>query len=189
MNIVCPACGALHWIAESIIQYGKRHPQFEKCCKHGSVSLPMLQPPPVPLNSLLSGQDPEAKGFRSDLRLWNSTFSFTSVAHKMDERSAMHGGGIRNFQIEGELYHLQGPVEAAGHEDAQYSKMYLYDPELAKTLRAARHPTLNPRLLNEITDMLYTCSPGIQIDCTAVEQLAMQAASANEYSIILNPQL
>jgi len=149
----------------------------------------MLQPPPEPLNSLLSGQDPEAKGFRSNLRLWNSTFSFTSVAHNMDETSAMHGGGIRNFQIHGELYHLQGPLEAPGPEDARYSQMYLYEPEFAKTLRAARHPTLNPRLLNEITDVLYTCSPWIQIYCTAVEQLAIQAASANEYSIILNPQL
>ena len=118
MNIECPDCGALHWIAERILHSGKTHPKFEKCCKHGGVSLPLLQPPPEPLYSLLNGQDPEARAFRYDLRPWNSAFSFTSVAHNMDRRTIAHGGSIRNFQIHGELYHLQGPLEAPGPENA-----------------------------------------------------------------------
>jgi len=189
MNIECPDCGALHWIAERILHSGKTHPKFEKCCKHGSVSLPLLQPPPEPLYSLLNGQDPEALAFRHDLRPWNSAFSFTSVAHNLDRRTTAHGSGICNFQIHGELYHLQGPLEAPSPENARYSQMYLYDPEYATNLRATRNSALDGRLLNEITEMLYSCSPWIQISRTAFEQLAEQAVIPGEYSIVLNPQL
>ena len=143
----------------------------------------------MPLYSLLNGQDPEARAFPYDLRPWNSAFSFTSVAHNLDRRTTAHGGGIHNFQIHGALYYLQGQLEAPGPENARYSQMSLYDPPFSTNLIATRNLARDQRLLNEIMEMLYSCSPWIQIYCTAFEQLAEQAVIKGEYSIVLNPQL
>ena len=191
MNIVCGDCGALHWISERMIQHGKRNPKFEGCCKHGDLNIPLLQPLPQPLHRLLHSQEPDAKDFRNNIRRWNSAFAFTSVSHNMDDRPEVAGAGVHAFQIHGELYHLQGPLQPPGPQEASYSQMYLYDPEYASALRAARFPTLPYELISEITAMLYEYSPWIQIYKTATERLREQTQSEGlqDYSIILNPRL
>jgi len=192
-NIICGDCGAFHWIAasERIIQQGKQDPKFHLCCERGDVQIPLLRPLPQPLDRLLNSQEPDATGFRSKIRRWNSAFAFTSVSHNMDNREAVLGAGVQNFQIHGELYHLQGPLKAPGPENALYSQMYLYDPQYASFLRSERFPTLNSELVCEITATLYECSPWISIYRTATERLRIeeQVDGQPPYTIILNPRL
>ena len=57
-NVLCQACGALHWIEERRYNSSQLRPQFFTCCGHGQVSLPSLQPFPEPLKSLLSDLSP-----------------------------------------------------------------------------------------------------------------------------------
>jgi len=191
MTIICGDCGAFHWIAERIIHEGKRNPKFHHCCMHGDVQIPLLRPLPQPLHRLLNSLEPDATDFRSKIRSWNSAFAFTSVSFNMDNREAVTGPGVQNFQIHGELYHLQGPLKAPGAEDALYSQMYLYDPQYALRLRSERFSTLNPELVQQITGVLYDCSPWISIYRTATERLRIeeQAESQRLYSIILNPRM
>ena len=38
-------------------------------------------------------------------------------------------GGIQCFQIYGELFHLQGPLQDEDHTSAQFAQLYFYDPQ------------------------------------------------------------
>src|SRR5882672_6145244 len=67
MNIKCPDCGALHWMAERRSDSSMENPKFGKCCLSGKIELPKLEPPPQPLGGLLEGDQPQAKKFRSDI--------------------------------------------------------------------------------------------------------------------------
>jgi len=191
MNIICGDCGAFHWRAERIIHEGKRNLKFHHRCMHGDVQIPLLRPLSQSLDRLLNSLEPDAKDFRSKIRSWNLAFAFTSVSYNMDKREAVSGPGVHNFQIHGELYHLQGPLKAPGAAAALYSQMYLYDPQYASILRSERFATLNSELVQQITGMLYDCCPRISIYGTATEQLRIeeQAESQRLYSIILNPQM
>ncbi|RPA93435.1 hypothetical protein L873DRAFT_1777753, partial [Choiromyces venosus 120613-1] len=191
MDIVCPDCGALHWISERIVHRGKRNPKFESCCKHGDLKLPLLEELLEPLKSLINGQESVAKEFRKHLRQWNSAFAFTSVSHNMDNRDEVAGAGVQTFQVHGELYHLQGPLRPQAPQDACYSQMYLYDPEYSAELRSGRFHNLAPEVVRELTDMLYQYSPYIRLYRTVAERLTEQEAVEGEpiYTILLNPRL
>jgi hypothetical protein len=79
MNIECPSCGALHWMAEKKSSSSKSSPRFSTCCSDGRVSLPLLQPPPEPLQSMLTSMDRPAVKFREDIWKYNRALSFTSL--------------------------------------------------------------------------------------------------------------
>ena len=110
MDIQCPKCGALHWIDERSHPSSKSAPKFESCCKKGAVVLDRLQDTPDILMRLLSTEDADSKHFRKHIREYNSALFFTSLKYSPDERTAQMGPGIQCFQIHGELYHLQGPL-------------------------------------------------------------------------------
>lgn len=48
------------------------------CCASGKIKLPQLLPPPWPLASLLSAQDPLSNNFLLNIQLYNSSFQLTS---------------------------------------------------------------------------------------------------------------
>jgi len=68
MSTVCQHCNALRF----------RHETPGLCCASGKVKLPQLTPPPEPLASLLSGQDPRSKHFLENIQKYNSCFQMTS---------------------------------------------------------------------------------------------------------------
>jgi len=71
MNIECPSCNALHWMAEKRSSSSKYSPQFNICYSDGRVSLPLLQPPPEPLQSLLTSINCPALKFQEDIWRYN----------------------------------------------------------------------------------------------------------------------
>ncbi len=58
MDVVCPACRALHFVGELSTSYpaGRSSP-FRRCCQFGVVDLLPLADPPVDLRDLLSSTD------------------------------------------------------------------------------------------------------------------------------------
>ncbi|KAF8807144.1 hypothetical protein BYT27DRAFT_7255789 [Phlegmacium glaucopus] len=46
MNVHCLFCDALHWDDEHVSSSRRNHPEFEACCAHGKVQLPLLHVPP-----------------------------------------------------------------------------------------------------------------------------------------------
>ena len=162
---------------------------FETCCKKGDVRLEMLQPPPPYLQYLLDSMDTVARGYRTRIREYNSALAFTSVKYQPDDRPEIQGGGIRCFQIHGELYHLQGPLRPHENNAPVFVQLYFYDPIYAAQERGATHPTLDSNILLQLTTELHEINPYIQIYKTARERLEEVAPSENDFRIILNPQL
>jgi len=76
MTIICGDCGAFHWIAERIIHEGKRNPKFHHCCMHGDMQIPLLRLLPQPLHRLLNSLEPDAKDFRSKIKIMELRICF-----------------------------------------------------------------------------------------------------------------
>ncbi|KAN0072880.1 hypothetical protein V8E54_008994 [Elaphomyces granulatus] len=94
-----------HVVPLGTVQRVDNHSRYNICCSEGAVKLPPIQDPPGcgPCTSRI----PTVQ-FRDNICRYNSALAFTSINFRADDRLA---GGFRPFQIQGELYHLQGPLE------------------------------------------------------------------------------
>ena len=195
MTVKCSHCGALHWAVErtnsldcrlSISPISPGHAVFESCCKKGTVKLNAFHESPPELRNLLLDDSPRGKAFREQIRQYNSALTFTSLGYKKDDRPE-NQQGHGPFQIHGELYHLQGPLEADSENSAQYSQLFFYDPAYAAELRHRRNQNLDLSILQELTEMLHRVNPFIPMYKTAREQL--REANNSQVRVILTPQL
>jgi hypothetical protein len=107
MKIKYPSCGALHWMTEKKSSSSKSSPRLSICFPGGRVSLTLLQPPPEPLQSLLTFMYRPAVKFREDIWKYNRALSFTSLGVHED-RSVNKGNRPPVFRISGKLHHLSG---------------------------------------------------------------------------------
>lgn len=121
MDIPCLKCGALHWIDERSHPSTKSAPRFESCCKKGAVVLERLPDTLNVLMRLLSTEKGDGKQFRKRIREYNSTLSFTSLKYSPDERTTQLGPRIQGFQIHGELYDLQGPLNLLPQQPPRFA--------------------------------------------------------------------
>jgi len=187
MNIVCGRCNARHWIDERVPSSRPDQLKFEACCKQGDVVLPLFNPPPDFLRDLLQDNTAAARRFRQQLRQYNAALSFTSLNYTATDRGASNG--VNCFQIHGELYHLQGPLDAAAGQAPRYAQLYFYDPAYATDVRLRANTGLDGTVLRRLLDMLYDVrNPYIRLYLTARERLQTQH-TAEPSRIILNPQL
>jgi hypothetical protein len=173
MNVPCRKCGALHWIGERTTSSTDEAPEFTGCCKNGDVVLPPIQDPPPQLQELYQSTDHIPTQFRDKIRHYNGALAFTSV---MCNTNAHVQGGYLPFQIQGELYHLQGPLENAPGRAPRYSQLWILDPEIANNVRCDHDRDINRSTLNELTDVLQQVNPFIDIYKTAHEQMVSMEA-------------
>ena len=161
MNVCCQFCSALHWLQERVSTSSMRNPSFENCCKQGAIVLRAPRDIPEFISNLFRADDALSKHFRDNIRQYNSALAFTSLKCTPDLR--LPAGGIQNFQIHGELYHMQRHINAELHDNdsAHYAQLYLYDPTFASEQRITGNPQLNPDLLRQLKETLYICNPFI----------------------------
>ena len=127
--------------------------------------------------------------FRSTIREYNSTLAFTSVKYLPDNRPEVQGSGIRCFQIHGELYYLQGPLQPHQNSVPAFAQLYFYDPAYAAQARHTAYPRLDDNVLQNLTTMLHEVNPYIAIFKTAEAELDAISSSQSEARVVLNPQL
>lgn len=123
MNVVCPFCGAFHWMDERVATSLRSRPIFSTCCQRGEVDLPLLPEPPSFLQSVLEGTNAQSKDFRSNIRQYNMSLAFTSLGVTQDQLVNHHGGWV--FLISGELCHLIGSLQPDDGEDPSYTQLYM----------------------------------------------------------------
>lgn len=153
MTVSCRHCGALHWMAEKLVNSSGNNPDFGKCCHHGKVRLPALRdPPPLIQELFLSGTD-QAKNFRENIRQYNTTFAFTSLGVSQD-RAVTTGPGPYVFRIHGELCHRAGSLLAAQGQDPAYAQLYIHDPRAALMQRQGRNENLRVDTLSALQTVL-----------------------------------
>jgi len=90
MNVVCPFCGAFHWLAEKIGSSPVQSPEFTACCQRGRVHLPHQSVPPQTLYTLFESNDEDGKEFRTNIRQYNMALAFTSLGVTEDNLDNRH---------------------------------------------------------------------------------------------------
>lgn len=151
MDVSCSDCGALHWLNERKSGSSKSAPKFSSCCKAGAVKLPAIRDPPAELQELYTSTNQDALQFRKHIRRYNGAFAFTSANYKADDRVS----GFGPFQIHGQLYHLQGPLEPNGERAPEFAQVWILDPQYGNEIRCGRDSNLVPRTVGLLTDLLY----------------------------------
>jgi len=137
MNVACNFCAALHWIDKCVSTLKPCNPQFETCCKHGNVNLPLFQPLPEYLYNLLQSYSTSARQFRERLCAYNAALAFTSINCTVTNHGVTRGSP-NCFQIYSELYHLQGLLEPPTDVALWYAQLYFYNPSYATSQYPAR---------------------------------------------------
>src|SRR5207237_5674089 len=116
----------------SAYEQAQQHGLFSNnVVRKGAVQLALILPLADILQSLMKNQDSTSQMFRSKIREYNSALSFTSIKYQADMRTANWRPGVQCFQIHGELYHLQGPLQPALHGVSQFAQLFVYDPQYA----------------------------------------------------------
>jgi hypothetical protein len=186
MNVPCRKCSALHWLGERISTSSRNAPRFNICCRDGDVVLPAILDPPQSLQTLYeSVNDPQATEFRRNIRRYNGALAFTSVRYQTDTRV----NGFVPFQIQGELYHLQGPLESEEGVPPVYAQVWIHDQQYGNTVRCERDPQIDRAILLEITNDLESVNPYIGLYRTAREQLVAMASHTSPGYASLTTQL
>ncbi|KAF8805649.1 hypothetical protein BYT27DRAFT_7296327 [Phlegmacium glaucopus] len=153
MNVHCPFCDALHWDDECVSSSRRNRPEFEACCAHGKVQLPLLCVPPSPLYNLFVDDTHKGKEFRGNIVQYNAVLAFTSLGMKVDH--SFIGRGPPVFRIHGQLNHLSGSLLPEPSESPSYAQLYVYDPHLAYRYRVSRNPNLSLHTMVTLQDVMY----------------------------------
>ena len=131
MNVLCQFFSSLHWLQEHVSTSFWQNPRFENCCKQGAIVLEAPQNIPEIFSTLFQTDDSLSKHFRDNIWQHNSALAFTSL--KCTPDPGLPVGGVQNFQIHGELYHMQRHINVELHDNdlSHYAQVYLYDPTFA----------------------------------------------------------
>ena len=119
----------------------------------GKIALPLLEPPPEPLQTLLSSTSAVSARFRDDIWKYNRAFAFTSLG-VTEDHSVNRGRGPPVFRISGELHHWSGALTPPPGRSARYAQLYIYEPQAALEDRVRQNNDLNPQLLSALQAML-----------------------------------
>ena len=131
------------------------------------------------LRQLLIGDDIRTRTFRKNLRKYNSALKFTSVNYNPDRRLPRNGRGPVCFQIHGELYHLQGPLDPVD-DSPRFAQLFFYDPNEATAIRTRQNTELDPDIVRRLTEMLHNMNPFIRLYKSASEALRVNAATTDD---------
>jgi hypothetical protein len=120
------------------------------------VQLELFYSPPQSLHSYLTDVTAEATNFWCYIYHYNSALCFTSVNYYTDTRVT---GGYLLFQIQGELFHLHGPLEAAEGMALVFMQVWFLDPEYTNTVCLDWDINLKGRILLELMHELQLHNP------------------------------
>ena len=156
MDVPCPDCGALHWMAERLTNSSDTNPRFGMCCFQGKIKLERLHNIPQELETLFQDQNPQAKEFRENIRRYNNALAMTSLGCKVDE-SVNRGNGPYVFKVHGRLSHMAGSLLPQEGESPVFAQLYIYDPAdaLDRRMQHEANQGLNCQVMAELQDMLY----------------------------------
>ncbi|KAH9955993.1 hypothetical protein BC827DRAFT_819539 [Russula dissimulans] len=154
MTVMCPFCGAHHWMKERITKSSDAYPQFSTCCQRGQVDLPLKPNPPSFLMNVLEGVDNQLKEFHENIRQYNMSLAFTSLGVAEDRLVNRRGGWV--LRISGELYHLIGSLHPNDGVVPSYAQLYIYDSHVALHHRMNRNSNLRVDTMATLQTMLLS---------------------------------
>ena len=146
---VLPACSVcIHCGAKS---FKFEFPSF--CCMGGKTK---LAPHNIPeeLYNLFTSQTDLGKGFRDNIRAYNTNFCFASMGVTLDQKYATMSSGVYTFRASGGIYHrIDQLVPRDGKP--RYLQLYFYDSESELNHRL-KWDNLNKNVVEILTRVLAT---------------------------------
>jgi len=159
MSRHCPYCDALRWPGES----------GGMCCSNGKVVLPMLQLPPEPLESLMSGATSTSKHFLENIRKYNSCFKMTSFGVGQEIRES---GFMPTSKIQGQVYHRIGALLPRTDEEPKFLQIYFMgDEEKQAKQRCNNIPGARQDIVMDLQQMLHDHNPYVRDFKSALEKM------------------
>lgn len=177
MDKECQYCHALKFKNETI----------GMCCSSGKVVLPILNLPPDPLKSLMSGTNEESKLFLSKIRKFNNCFQMTSFAANIVSNTDAQGRNFAStFKIQGQIYHQYGSLLPMLDEPHKFLQIYFMgDLEAQVNLRCQnqRIERINERaIVSTLEPFLAEKNQLIRVFKCVQNQL-----QNDNYSIVIKP--
>ncbi|EUC59156.1 helitron helicase-like amino-terminal domain protein [Rhizoctonia solani AG-3 Rhs1AP] len=159
MSVVCPHCGAYHWIDEKKSKSTIASPTFTACCRGGKIELALPKRPPAPLWELFMGEHPLSGNFFQNIRQFNAALAFVSMGtDRVEELPA--GRGPYVYKIGGSVYHRSGDLDGQPGAPRRYAQLYIYDSDHLEAAVNARtgnpiNSACDPGLMRELTGVLH----------------------------------
>jgi hypothetical protein len=173
MDIECPYCHAKMWLEERISNTSKINPKFGMCCNKGKYTIEELKPTHPVIRELLSGNTSESREFKSNIRVYNSKFNFTSLGVTFD-KSVMRSGGTFTFRIHGSIYHNIGSLlPGTPHTVPVAAQVYVVDPAYQNNIRSGNGSVLHEPTVASVQQLLH------EINTYASEFVRMSDAVRN----------
>ncbi|UYV63109.1 hypothetical protein LAZ67_2003163 [Cordylochernes scorpioides] len=172
MDTTCRFCGALRWKDES----------SGMCCSNGKVCLPLIDSPPEPLRSLLSGENSDSVHFLRNIRKYNSCFQMTSFGAENQTHSVTFP---TTFSIQGQVYHRMGSLMPSEHQPSRFLQIYFMgnddDDDIQTDRRCQQIQGVRRNIVQGLQRMLHQHNLLVQQFKTALENLTSDA-----YRVVVN---
>ncbi|CAG9771498.1 unnamed protein product [Ceutorhynchus assimilis] len=122
------------------------------CCSSGKVQLPVIEPYPEPLKSLLTRHHPMSEHFLSSVRQYNGCFQMTSFGAK----EIKEGNYMPPFKVQGQVYHRIGSLLPDPQQNPAFLQIYFVcDDDRECDLRCGIFNGLKPELVFQLQKMLH----------------------------------
>ncbi|UYV67627.1 hypothetical protein LAZ67_5001401 [Cordylochernes scorpioides] len=165
-------CGALRWKDES----------SGMCCSNGKVRLPLIDLPPEPLRSLLSGENSDSVHFLRNIRKYNSCFQMTSFGAENQTHSVTFP---TTFSIQGQVYHRIGSLMPSENQPSRFLQIYFMgnddDDDIQTDRRCQQIQGVRCNIVQGLQRMLHQHNLLVQQFKTALENLPSDA-----YRVVVN---
>ncbi|UYV64474.1 hypothetical protein LAZ67_3000868, partial [Cordylochernes scorpioides] len=173
METTCRFCGALRWKDES----------SGMCCSNGKVRLPLIDLPPEPLRSLLSGENSDSVHFLRNIRKYNSCFQMTSFGAENQTHSVTFP---TTFSIQGQVYHRIGSLMPSENQPSRFLQIYFMgkdddDDDIQTDRRCQQIQGVRRNIVQALQRMLRQHNLLVQQFKTALENLPSDA-----YRVVVN---
>ncbi|UYV76088.1 hypothetical protein LAZ67_13002495 [Cordylochernes scorpioides] len=172
MDTTCRFCGALRWKDES----------SGMCCSNGKVRLPLIDLPPEPLRSLLSGKNSDSVHFLRNIRKYNSCFQMTSFGAENQTHSVTFP---TTFSIQGQVYHRIGSLMPSENQPSRFLQIYFMgnddDDDIQTDRRCQQIQGVRRNIVQGLQRMLHQHNLLVQQFKTALENLPSDA-----YRVVVN---
>ncbi|UYV80846.1 hypothetical protein LAZ67_19001950 [Cordylochernes scorpioides] len=165
-------CGALRWKDES----------SGMCCSNGKVRLPLIDLPPEPLRSLLSGENSDSVHFLRNIRKYNYCFQMTSFGAENQTHSVTFP---TTFSIQGQVYHRIGSLMPSENQPSRFLQIYFMgnddDDDIQTDRRCQQIQGVRRNIAQGFQRMLHQHNLLVQQFKTALENLPSDA-----YRVVVN---
>ncbi|PIC11539.1 hypothetical protein B9Z55_029019 [Caenorhabditis nigoni] len=153
MSEQCSSCGALHFKGKQ-----PQSKQFNTCCRHGLIQLPLFYNFPKELRDLFTSSISESVEFLKNIRTYNNSLAMGSiVAHVVTPK----GGGPYTYRLHGQVFHVTGALHPDPGQEHLCAQLFIIDTEEAAAELANRKVKVScsKDLYKKLINLLHMYNP------------------------------